>query len=119
MLKSCFYSVISPAWAEDIIKEQNPHSYLVRQCDRDPSLLILSFSTKRGEPKHVVIPDFGSDGFSRRLIKDRLEDTNQEVEKLLASYDCQNPVIPDIPATPVHQWKKRSAEVTGGPLIVM
>ena len=55
------------------------NSYLERQCDRDPSLLILSFSTKRGEPKHVVIPDFGSDGFSRRLIKDRLDDTNHEV----------------------------------------
>ena len=115
MLKSCFYSDISPAWAENVIKRQEPNSYLVRQCDRDPSLLILSFSLVNGELKHIIIPDFGTEGFSRKLIKDRLEDTSHEVEKLLASFGCQNPVIPDIPVSPVPQWKKRSSEVTGGP----
>ena len=119
MLKSCFFGDIRPDLAEDILLKLNTHmnisSYLVRQCDRDPSVLILSFTLVNGELKHIIIPDFGSEGFSRRLIKDRLEDTTCEVEKLLASHNCQNPVIPDIPVTPVPQWKKRSSELTGGP----
>ena len=67
-----------------------------------------------GKINHIIIPDFNTEAFSRRLIKDRLEDTTDEVDKLLASFDCQHPVIPDIPATPVFQWKKRSTEQTGG-----
>ena len=113
MLKSCFFGDISPSWAEDILIKQKPKSYLVRQGDRDPSKLILSFY-KDGKNSHIVIPDFEAEGFSRRLVKNRLEDTSHEVDKLLASFDCQHPVSPDIPATQVPQWKKRSSEVTGG-----
>ena len=113
MLKSCFFGDISPSWAEDILIKQKTKSYLVRQCDRDPSKLILSFY-RDGKNSHIVIPDFGTEGFSRRFVENRLEDTSHEVDKLLASFDCQHPVSPDIPATQVPQWKKRSSEVTGG-----
>ena len=91
------------------------NSYLVRQCDRDPSLLVLSYSLSNGELKHIVIPDFGTEGYNRRLVQNRLEDNTSEVEKLITSYDCHKPVIPDTPVTPVPQWKKRSTELTGGP----
>ena len=113
LLKSCFHGDISPSWAEDILIKQKSKSYLVRQCDRDPSKLILVFN-RDGKINHIIVPDFDTEGFSRRLIKNRLEDTTDEVDKLLVSFDCQHPVIPDIPVTPVPQWKKRSKELTGG-----
>ena len=83
-------------------------------CDRDPSKLILSFY-KDGRTKHIVIPDFETEGCNRRLVKDRLEDTSYEVDKLLVSYDCRHPVVPFIPVSPVPQWKKRNTELSGGP----
>ena len=58
MLKSCFHGDISPGLAEDIVIKQKLYSYLVRQSDRDPSRLVLTFHD--GEPKHVIIPDFGT-----------------------------------------------------------
>ena len=88
MLKSCFHADISPSLAESILIKQKPASYLVRQGDRDPSKLILSFY-KDGRTKHIVIPDFGTEGCNRRLVKDRLDDTSYEVDKLLVSYDCR------------------------------
>jgi len=114
MLKSCFHADISPSLAESILIKQKPASYLVRQGDRDPSKLILSFY-KDGRTKHIVIPDFGTEGCNRRLVKDRLEDTSYEVDKLLVSYDCRHPVVPFIPVSPVPQWKKRNTELSGGP----
>ena len=42
MLKSCFYGDLSPSLAEDILIKQKSKSFLVGQCDRDPSKLILS-----------------------------------------------------------------------------
>ena len=114
MLKSCFHGEISPALAEDILIKQKSKSFLVRQCDRDPSKLILSVY-KNGKNTHIIIPDFGTEGCNRRLVKDRLEDTTNPVEKLLSSYDCLFPIRPDSPVTPVPQWKKRSTDLTGGP----
>ena len=112
MLKSCFHGDISPGLAEDIMIKQKLNSYLVRQSDRDPSRLVLTFHD--GEAKHLIIPDFGTEEHSKRLIKDRLEDTSNEVEHFLASYGCQFPVIPDLLFSPVPQWKKRRVEDTGG-----
>ena len=94
MLKSCFHGDISPGLAEDIVIKQKLNSYLVRQSDRDPSRLVLTFHD--GEAKHFIIPDFGTEEHSKRLIKDRLEDTSNEVEHFLASFGCQFPVIPGI-----------------------
>ena len=51
MLKSCFFGEISPALAEDTVIKQSPNSYLVRQSDRDPSRLVLTFHD--GEAKHA------------------------------------------------------------------
>ena len=113
LLKSCFHGDISPSWAEAIVIKQQSKSFLVRQCDRDPSKLILVFN-RDDKITHIIIPDFGTENFSRRLIENRLEDTTDEVDKLLASFDCQHPVIPDIPFIPVPQSKKRSTELTGG-----
>ena len=113
LLKSCFFGDLSPSSAEDILIKQMSKSFLVRQCDRDPSKLILVVK-RDGKITHIIVPDFGTEGFSRRLIKNRLEDTTDEVDKLLASFDCQHPVIPDIPFIPVPQSKKRSTELTGG-----
>ena len=70
MLKSCFFGDISPALAEESLIKQN--SYLVRQCDRDPGQLILTVQNISG-PRHIIIPDFGTEEHSRRLIIDRLE----------------------------------------------
>ena len=112
MLKSCFFGDISPALAEDTVIKQSPNSYLVRQSDRDLSRLILTFYD--GEPKHVIIPDFGTDEHSRRRVNVRLEDTSNEVENFLAQFDCQLPVIPDSPISPVPQWNKRNSEASGG-----
>ena len=78
--------------AEDIVIKQKLYSYLVRQSDRDPSRLVLTFHD--GEAKHFIIPDFGTEEHSKRLIKDRLEDTSNEVEHFLASFGCQFPVLP-------------------------
>ena len=113
MLKSCFHADISPSLAESILIKQKPASYLVRQGDRDPSKLILSFY-KDGRTKHIVIPDFGTEGCSRRLVKDRLEDTSYEVEKLFLSYNFRHPVVLFIPVSPVPQWIKRNTELSGG-----
>ena len=77
MLKSCFHADISPSLADSILIKQKPASYLVRQGDRDPSKLILSFY-KDGRTKHIV------------KDKDRLEDPSYEVDKLLVSYDCRH-----------------------------
>ena len=93
--------------------KQKPSSYLVRQCDRDPSKLILSFY-KDGKNKHIVIPNFETEGCSRRLVKDRLEDTSYEVEKLFLSYNFRHPVVLFIPVSPVPQWIKRNTELSGG-----
>ena len=90
MLKSCFYGDLSPSLAEDILIKQNSKSFLVRQCDRDSSKLILSVY-KDGKNTHIIIPDFGTEGYNRRHVKDRLEDTTDAVEKLLSSYDCLFP----------------------------
>ena len=51
MLKSRFYGDISPDLAEDIVIKQKLYSYLVRQSDRDPSRLVLTFHD--GEAKHA------------------------------------------------------------------
>ena len=109
MLKSCFHADISPSLAESILIKQKPASYLVRQGDRDPSKLILSFY-KDGRTKHIVIPDFGTEGCNRRLVKDRLEDTSYEVDKLLVSYDCRHPVVPFIPVSPAVKLFKYTAK---------
>ena len=112
MLKSCFHGDISPGLAEDIVIKQKLNSYLVRQSDRDPSRLVLTFHD--GEAKHFIIPDFGTEEHNKRLIKERLEDTSIEVEEFLASFGCHHPVVPDLPFSPLPQWKKRRVEDTGG-----
>ena len=111
MLKSCFFRDISPALAEESLIKQN--SYLVRQCDRDPGQLILTYQNASG-PRHVIIPDFGTEEHSRRLIVDRLEEASDKVEHFLSNFGCQHPVIPTFPISPVPQWKKRGPEVTDG-----
>ena len=84
MLKSCL--------AEESLIKQN--SYLVRQCDRDPGQLILSYQHD-SRPRHVIIPDFGSEEeHSRRLVLDRLEEASDKVEHFLSNFGCKHPVIP-------------------------
>ena len=92
MLKSCFFGDISLAFAEESLIKQN--SYLVRQCDRDPGQLILSYQHD-SRPRHVIIPDFGSEEeHSRRLVLDRLEEASDKVEHFLSNFGCKHPVIP-------------------------
>ena len=92
-LKSCFFGDISPALAEESLIKQN--SYLVRQCDRDPGQLILSYQHD-SRPRHVIIPDFGSEEeHSRRLVLDRLEEASDKVEHFLSNFGCKHPVIPN------------------------
>ena len=58
MLKSCFYGDISPGPG-------------LRQSDRDPSRLVLTFHD--GEPKHVIIPDFGTKDAEILALRAELE----------------------------------------------
>ena len=90
MLKSCFFGDISPALAEKSLIKQN--SYLVRQCDRDPGQLILTVQNVSG-PRHIIIPDFGTEEHSRRLIIDRLEEASEKVEHFLFSFGCLHPTL--------------------------
>ena len=63
-----------------------------------------SYTSYAGSNKtHIVIPDFD---FLRTLVKDRLEDTSYEVDKLLASYDCRHLFVLFIPEKAEH-WADR------------
>ena len=87
----------------------------MRRVKRDPGQLILTYQNTSG-PRHVIIPVFGTEEHSRRLVIDRLEEASDKVEHFLSNFGCKHPVIPTSPISPspVPQWKKRSPEVTSG-----
>ena len=91
MLKACFVGNVSPQRAESILIKTKPGSYVVRQSDIDPDLLLLSYVTNDIKPcvKHVIVPEFQA-SYSVKLawFKKRLQDESEEVEKFLESFGC-------------------------------
>ena len=78
--------------AENILIKKQPGSYLVRQSDFDPDLLLLSYVTSDIKPfvKHVIIPEFqASVSVKVARLKRRLQDESEEVEKFLKSFGCK------------------------------
>ena len=62
LLKDCFVGCMPPEWAENILIKRNPGSYIVRQSDKDPDELLLSYVyvSLKGirQLKHVIVPEF-------------------------------------------------------------
>ena len=86
-----------PEWAENILIKRNPGSYIVRQSDKDPDELLLSYVSvsPKGirQLKHVIVPEFQDSVFIKsKRIKKRLNDESIGVEKFLKSFDCKDPV---------------------------
>ena len=102
MLKSCFVGSLAPKWAENILIRKKPGTYLVRQSDLDPDLLLLSYVEK--DIKHVIVPELHSAPiFSKKTaLQRKLEDESAEVQKLLESFGCKHPVTSDSESQPSH-----------------
>ena len=100
-LQDCFVGSLAPQGAEDILCTKKPGSYLVRQSDLDPGLLLLSYVVGK-DVKHVIVPEFrGSpEVTSKSILKRKLEDTSEEVLKLLNSFGCKFPVLSESEAQP-------------------
>ena len=91
-LQDCFVGSLAPQGAEDILCTKKPGSYLVRQSDLDPGLLLLSYVVGN-DVKHVIVPELrGSPVNSKSILQRQLEDTSEEVLKLLNSFGCKFPV---------------------------
>ena len=102
MLKACFVGCLTPTWAESILTKKSPGCYLVRQGDSDPEQLLLSFASEKGI-KHVIVPKFQDSIFvvnKLNRFKNRLTDECIEVQKLLISLGCKDPVSPECEAQP-------------------
>ena len=91
MLKAVFVGALAPNWAENILNKRKPGSYLVRQSDLDPSLLLLSFVDVGHDIKHAIVPELR--GASHYSMKRKLDNDSDEVEKFLKSFGCKYPVI--------------------------
>ena len=105
-----------PEWAENILIKRNPGSYIVRQSDKDPDELLLSYVyvSLKGirQLKHVIVPEFQDSIFLKsKRIKKRLNDESIEVENFLKSFDCTDPVHPECKAQPFSFKKETGAEV--------
>ena len=99
-----------PEWAENILIKRSPGSYIVRQSDKDPDELLLSYVSPRGI-KHVIVPEFQDSVFIKsKRIKKRLNDESIGVEKFLKSFDCKDPVHLDYEAQPSSFKKKTGPE---------
>ena len=110
LLKDCFVGCMPPEWAENILIKRTPGSYIVRQSDRDPDELLLSYVSPRGI-KHVIVPEFQDSVFIKsKRIKKRLNDESIGVEKFLKSFDCKDPVHLDYEAQPSSFKKKTGPE---------
>ena len=86
MLKACFVGSLAPKLAENILIKKKPGSYLVRQSDFDPDLLLLSYVTSDIEPvvKHVIVPEFqASVSVKLARLKWSPRDESEEIEKFL------------------------------------
>ena len=87
MLKACFFGSLGPQRAEDILIRKQPGSYLVRQSDLDPNLLLLSIVGVGHDIKHVIVPELrGSSIYSRSVMEKKLLDESEEVQKLFESF---------------------------------
>ena len=92
MLQDCFVGSLSPKGAENILCMKKPGSYVVRQSDLDPELLCLSYVVG-SDVKHVIVPELrGSPVNSKSIVQRKLEDSSEEVLKLLNSFGCKFPV---------------------------
>ena len=101
MLKACFFGSLSPKLAENILIRKQPGSYLVRQSDLDPNLLLLSIVGVGHDIKHVIVPELrGSSICSRSVMEKKLLDESEEVQKLFESFCCKYPVTPDSESQP-------------------
>ena len=101
MLKACFFGSLSPKLAENILIRKQPGSYLVRQSDLDPNLLLLSIVGVGHDIKHVIVPELrGSSIYSRSVMEKKLLDESEEVQKLFESFCCKYPVTPDSESQP-------------------
>ena len=110
MLKACFVGSLTPTWAESILIKKSPGCYLVRQSDKDPDQLLLSYVSPKGI-KHVIVPEFGDSIFLKsKRIKKRLSDESIEVETFLKSFGCKDPVYPVCEAQPSSFKKKTGVE---------
>ena len=60
MLKACFVGTVGPQGAENILIKCKAGSYLSRQSNYDPDLLLLSYVANDIKPclKHVIVPEF-------------------------------------------------------------
>ena len=116
MLQASFVGKFAPHWAENVLVKSQPGTYLVRQGDLDPGLLLLSYVTSDIKPrvKHVIVPDFQESMYSFKIakLKKRLEDESEEVEKFLRSFGCKFPHPSDIEAQP-SSFKKKSKPEDG------
>lgn len=103
MLKACFVGSLAPKEAENILIKKQPGTYIVRQSDLDPDLLLLSFVGVGHDIKHVIVPELrGASNYtkSKSVLQRKLEEESEEVEKLLLSFGCKYPVTAESECQP-------------------
>ena len=101
MLKACFVGSLAPKGAENILIKKQPGTYIVRQSDLDPDLLLLSFVDVGHDIKHVIVPELrGAPIYTKSVLQKKLEEESEEVEKLLQSFGCKYPVTAESECQP-------------------
>ena len=110
MLKACFVGTVGPQGAENMLIKCKAGSYISRQSDYDPDLLLLSYVANDIKPcvKHVIVPEFhASISVKSAVFRRRLQDESEEVEKFLESFGCKFPLPSDFESQPT-SFKKRT-----------